>query len=62
MNKLIVIIGAGPGLGFSVAKRFAREGFDSVLVARNDAALKDSKRPIKRMTFLSVRFLGHFLF
>ena len=41
MNKLIVIIGSGPGLGFSVAKRFAREGFDSVLVARNDAALKD---------------------
>lgn len=41
MNKLIVIIGAGPGLGFSVAKKFAKEGFDSVLVARNEAVLKD---------------------
>lgn len=41
MNKLIVIIGAGPGLGLSVAKRFAKEGFDSVLVARNEAALKE---------------------
>ena len=41
MNKLIVIIGAGPGLGLSVAKRFAREGFDSVLVARNESALKE---------------------
>lgn len=41
MNKLIVIIGAGPGLGFSVAKRFAKEGFDCVLIARNESTLKD---------------------
>lgn len=41
MNKLIVIIGAGPGLGLSVAGRFAKEGFDSVLVARNEATLKE---------------------
>lgn len=41
MNKLIVIIGAGPGLRLSIAKRFAKEGFDSVLVARNEAVLKE---------------------
>ncbi|MDE6842615.1 MAG: aldo/keto reductase [Muribaculaceae bacterium] len=27
MNKLIVIIGAGPGLGYSIAERFAKDGF-----------------------------------
>lgn len=41
MNKLIVVIGAGPGLGFSVAKRFAKEGFESVLVARNESKLRE---------------------
>src|SRR5436305_408524 len=34
-----VIIGAGPGIGLSVARRFAREGFDIGLIARTRAAL-----------------------
>lgn len=41
MNKKIVIIGAGPGLGFSIAKKFVAEGFDAILVARNENALRD---------------------
>ena len=35
MPKTILIIGAGPGIGFATAQRFAREGFDVVLAARN---------------------------
>ncbi|BBC31938.1 Dehydrogenase [Streptomyces graminofaciens] len=31
----IVVIGAGPGLGAAVARRFGREGFDVALVARD---------------------------
>lgn len=34
MSKVIAIFGAGPGLGASVARRFAREGFRVALVAR----------------------------
>ncbi len=41
MNKRIVIIGAGPGLGFSIAKKFVAEGFYAILVARNENALRD---------------------
>jgi short-subunit dehydrogenase len=34
MSNSIVIAGAGPGLGQAVAHRYAREGYDVVLVAR----------------------------
>jgi NAD(P)-dependent dehydrogenase (short-subunit alcohol dehydrogenase family) len=37
-----VIIGAGPGIGLSVARRFAREGFDIGLIARTRATLDAS--------------------
>jgi len=36
----VVIIGAGPGLGLSVARRFAREGLPVALVARSEEKLK----------------------
>ncbi|MFD0202723.1 MULTISPECIES: SDR family NAD(P)-dependent oxidoreductase [Saccharothrix] len=35
----VVIIGAGPGIGLSVARRFAREGWSVGLVARSQAKL-----------------------
>ena len=31
-NPVIVVVGAGPGMGASVARRFAREGFDVALI------------------------------
>ncbi|MFD7288569.1 SDR family NAD(P)-dependent oxidoreductase [Streptomyces sp. NPDC059863] len=34
MSKVIAIFGAGPGLGASIARRFAAEGFRVALVAR----------------------------
>ncbi len=40
MNKRIAIIGAGPGLGFSIAKKFVAKGLDAI-VARNENALRD---------------------
>lgn len=33
--RTIAIVGAGPGLGFSIAKRFGAEGFDVALIARD---------------------------
>jgi short-subunit dehydrogenase len=39
-KKTIVVVGAGQGLGNHVAKRFGKEGFRVVLMARNGEALK----------------------
>lgn len=36
---VIAIIGAGPGLGAAVARRFGREGFSIALIARNQPKL-----------------------
>lgn len=33
--KVIVVVGAGPGVGASVARRFGREGYDVALIARS---------------------------
>lgn len=34
MSRSIAVFGAGPGLGQAVAHRYAREGYDIVLVGR----------------------------
>lgn len=39
--KTLAIIGAGKGLGLSLAKRFGKEGFQVALVARNAVKLQD---------------------
>ncbi|MCU1407205.1 MAG: dehydrogenase, partial [Glaciihabitans sp.] len=36
---VIAIIGAGPGLGAAVARRFGREGFSVALISRNQSKL-----------------------
>ena len=43
MKKGVVLVaGAGPGIGMSICKRFAREGYKVCAVRRNkDAALLD---------------------
>ncbi|MDX1991324.1 MAG: SDR family NAD(P)-dependent oxidoreductase [bacterium] len=39
VDKVCVVVGAGPGIGLAVAKRFAREGYRPVLVARRVSEL-----------------------
>ncbi len=36
MSKVIAVLGVGPGLGLSIARRFGREGFTTALVSRTD--------------------------
>jgi short-subunit dehydrogenase len=40
VTKSIAVFGAGPALGRAVAQRFAKEGYDLVLVARNEQSLE----------------------
>lgn len=39
IQRTIVIVGAGPGLGLSIARRFGREKFSVALIARKQASL-----------------------
>jgi short-subunit dehydrogenase len=41
IDEHVLILGAGPGLGASIARRFGREGFAVTLVARREAALTE---------------------
>lgn len=47
----ILIIGAGPGVSFGVARRFAKEGFRILLVARNQEKLDASVQVLKGLGF-----------
>ncbi|WP_227396209.1 SDR family NAD(P)-dependent oxidoreductase [Jeotgalibacillus aurantiacus] len=38
-EKVMVIVGAGPGIGLSTAKKFGKEGYAIALVARNEDKL-----------------------
>lgn len=41
MDRTMILIGAGRGLGNAVAREFASHGFRVVLVARNEERLPD---------------------
>lgn len=42
-KKTIVVVGAGKGLGNHIAKRFGKEDFRVILMARNEQSLQDYK-------------------
>lgn len=46
-KKVAVIVGVGPGLGGAAARRFAREGFSVVLMARSEEKLVPVKAAIE---------------
>lgn len=45
--KTFLSIGAGPGMGFATAERFAKEGFQVILSARNAAKTKELADQLK---------------
>jgi short-subunit dehydrogenase len=46
--KHLLILGAGPGLGQAIARRFGREGFAVTLVARREQALAELADQLRR--------------
>ena len=38
-NPVIVVVGAGPGVGAAVARRFGRQGYEPALISRSQAEL-----------------------
>lgn len=47
-SKLCVVAGAGPGLGLAIARRFAAEGYDIALIARNGPALEAAAEALRQ--------------
>lgn len=48
MTKVFVEVGAGPGLGNAVARKFAAQGFKVVLLSRNENHLAAYQRAFRR--------------
>ena len=55
-NKLCVVAGAGPGLGLAIARRFAAEGHDIALIARNGSALETAAAALRQAGVRAVGF------
>jgi NAD(P)-dependent dehydrogenase (short-subunit alcohol dehydrogenase family) len=47
MSKSIIVVGAGDALGGAIAKRFAREGFEAVIIRRNADQLEPLAEAIR---------------
>jgi len=47
MSKSIIVVGAGDALGGAIARRFAREGFEAVIIRRNADQLQPLAETIR---------------
>ena len=48
-GRVAAVVGVGPGLGASVARRFAREGFAVALMARSEESVAGARAGIEEM-------------
>jgi len=48
LSKTCIVVGVGEGIGLAVAKRFAREGYTPVLVARRQEKLEAYAQQLRR--------------
>ena len=57
-SKVAVIVGAGPGMGLAVGKRFAKEGFAIALIARTEASLQKLTAELKSQGAVAEGFVA----
>jgi uncharacterized protein len=58
LKPLTVVTGGSEGIGFALALRFARAGHDLLLIARDDANLRDAAGQIRAQTKVTVEQLA----
>ena len=49
MAKSIVVLGAGPGLGNAVARKFGKEGYEVALLSRSQEKLDGYKEEFEEL-------------
>ncbi|MDQ3387447.1 MAG: SDR family NAD(P)-dependent oxidoreductase [Actinomycetota bacterium] len=47
MDKVVAVLGVGPGLGAAIARRFASQGFAVALMARREESVADVRKEIE---------------
>jgi short-subunit dehydrogenase len=57
-QKLLLIVGAGPGISLSTAKKFGREGFQVALIARRLDALQQYEEELLHLGIKAKGFVG----
>ncbi|MEE0510452.1 MAG: SDR family NAD(P)-dependent oxidoreductase [Peptococcaceae bacterium] len=60
IKRTILIIGAGPGVGLSVAKKFGSEGFNVGLIARNTQKMDYMLKELKTLNINAKGFLADY--
>lgn len=54
--KKIAIVGAGPGLGLSLAKKFGSQGFEVILLARNEQSLAQYVADLTKLNIVATSY------
>ncbi|WP_058304415.1 SDR family NAD(P)-dependent oxidoreductase [Gorillibacterium timonense] len=57
-TKTIVIVGAGPGLGLSLAKKFGEKGFQIAVISRNPVKLSILMKELKELAITARSFVA----
>ncbi|MEH7417355.1 SDR family NAD(P)-dependent oxidoreductase [Neobacillus drentensis] len=57
-GKILLIVGAGPGISLNTARKFGKEGFNVALIARNMESLQKYENELKDDGIAAKDFLG----
>lgn len=56
-QKTALITGGSVGIGFALAHQFAKNGYDLILIARNEAKLKEAKGQLEKQYGVTVKII-----
>ena len=56
--KTVLITGTTSGIGKAFAEKFADEGYDLILVARNEQKLKQQQAALQETCHVAVRYIA----